>query len=118
MSDYKAGAVAKGDYTEAEALADYLRLTKAVNTGAKTVKSGAGVGQASTLTTNSKKSIAVLNGLAKSATLTTMSGKKATRLTTQRGRMVKACQAAGFPLPSVNVQAQVAATPSGSSVTR
>jgi hypothetical protein len=116
--DYTAGAVANGDYTESEALADYLRLTKAVNTGAKAVKTGDGVGQASTLTTNSKKSIAVLNGLAKTSTLATMSGKKATRLKTQRSRMIKACQAAGFPVPSVNAQAQVAATPSGSSATR
>lgn len=118
VSDYKTGAVANGDFTEAEVLADYLRLTKAVNTGAKAVKTGDGVGQASTLTTNSKKSIALLNGLSKSATLATMAGKKATRLTTQRSRMIKACQAAGFPLPSVNAQAQVVATPSGSSTTR
>ena len=118
VSDYKAGAVANGDYTEAEALADYLRLAKAVGAGAKTVTSGAGVGQASTLNTNSKKTIAVLNGLARSATLATMSGKKTTRLTTQRGRMVAPCQAAGFPLPSVNAQAQVTATPSRASATR
>jgi hypothetical protein len=116
--DYLAGAVSNGDYTESEALADYLRLTKAINTGSKLVKTGDGAGQASTLTTNSKKSIALLNGLNKSATLATMSGKKATRLKTQRSRMVKACQAAGFPTPTVNAQVQVSAAPSGSSSTR
>jgi hypothetical protein len=118
VSDYSAGAVANGDYTESEALADYLRLAKAVNTGSKSVKTGDGAGQASTLTTNSRKSIAVLNGLNKSATLASMSGKKATRLKTQRARMIKACQAAGFPIPSVNAQTQVSATPTGSGATR
>lgn len=111
MSDYKAGAVANGDFTEKEALADYLRLTKAINTGAAAVKA---TPQATTLTTNSARSMKVLRGLSSKATLGTMSKKKATRLATQRGRMLKACAAAGFPMPSVNTQAHQDVTPAAS----
>lgn len=102
MSDYSAGAVANGDFTEQEARADYLRLTKAINAGANSVT---GAPQATTLTTNSARSLKVLRGLSNKATLGTMAKKKATRLSNQRTRMLKACAAAGFPLPAVNVQA-------------
>jgi hypothetical protein len=108
MSDYSAGAVANGDFTEQEAKADYLRLTKAINTGAKTVKD---TPQATTLSTNSARSLKVLRGLSNKATLGTMAKKKATRLSNQRARMLKACAAAGFPLPAVNAQAHQDVTP-------
>jgi len=112
VSDYNAGAVANGDFTEAEAVADYRRLTKAINTSAKAVKD---VGQASTLKTNSAKSLKTLNGLSKKATLSTMAAKKAKKLATQRTRMIKACTAAGYPLPAVNAQAHLDVTPTASS---
>ncbi|MDP2288086.1 MAG: hypothetical protein Q8M73_05920 [Actinomycetota bacterium] len=111
VTDYKAGAVANGDFTEKEALADYARLTKAINTSSKTV-AGDGKAKAAVLTTSSKRSLRIINGLNNSATLATMSSVKANKLSAQRIRMMGVCRAAGYPLPSVNAQAQLDVTPS------
>lgn len=113
VSDYNAGAVANGDFTENEALADYARLTKAVNTSAKTV-AGDGAAKAAVLAKSSKRSLRIINGLNKSATLGTMSGAKSKKLATQRGRMMGVCKAAGYPVPSVNAQAKLDVTSSPS----
>ena len=110
VSDYNAGAVANGDFTEKEALADYARLTKAINTSAKTV-AGDGAAKAATLAKSSKRSLRIINGLNSRATLGTMSGTKSKKLAAQRGRMMGVCAAAGYPLPSVNAQAKLGVTP-------
>lgn len=110
VSDYQAGAVANGDFTEKEALADYARLTKAINTSSKTV-AGDGKAKAAALIKSSKRSLRIINGLNNSATLGTMSSLKAKKLAAQRGRMMGVCAAAGYPLPSVNAQAQLDVTP-------
>lgn len=110
VSDYNAGAVANGDFTEKEALADYARLTKAINTGAKGV-TGDGAAKAAALAKSSKRSLRIINGLNKSATLGSMSSAKSKKLSTQRARMMGICTAAGYPLPSVNSQAKLDVTP-------
>ncbi|MDO8732153.1 MAG: hypothetical protein Q7L55_06230 [Actinomycetota bacterium] len=110
VNDYNAGAVANGDFTEKEALADYARLTKAVNTGAKTVVGG-GAAKAAVLAKSSKRSLRIVKALNKSATLGTMSSAKSKKLSAQRTRMMGVCTAAGYPLPAVNAQANVDVTP-------
>lgn len=110
VSDYNSGAVANGDFTEKEAIADYARLTKAVNTSSKTV-AGDGAAKAAVLTKSSKRSLRIINGLNSSATLGTMSSTKSKKLAAQRTRMMGVCAAAGYPLPSVNAQAKLDVTP-------
>jgi len=110
VSDYNAGAVANGDFTEKEALADYSRLTKAVNTSAKTV-TGDGKAKAAQLVKSSKRSLRIINKLPAKATLGTLSAPKAKKLAAQRGRMMNVCASAGYPLPSVNEQARLDVTP-------
>ena len=110
VSDYNSGAVANGDFTEKEALADYARLTKAINTSAKTV-AGDGKAKAAVLKKSSKRSLKIINGLSKSATLGTVSAAKSKKLAAQRTRMMGVCSSAGYPLPSVNAQAKADVTP-------
>ncbi|MDO9486057.1 MAG: hypothetical protein Q7K25_08370 [Actinomycetota bacterium] len=110
VSDYNNGAVANGDFTENEALADYARLTKAVNTSSKTVQ-GDGAAKAAVLTKSSKRSLRIINGLNARATLGTMSSVKSKKLAAQRNRMMGVCEAAGYPAPAVNAQADLDVTP-------
>ena len=110
VSDYNSGAVANGDFTEKEALADYARLTKAINTSATTV-AGAGKAKAAVLKKSSKRSMKIINSLSPNATLGTISAAKSKKLAAQRARMMGVCNAAGYPLPAVNAQAKSDVTP-------